>query len=41
MLVRSEGVIDQSFVGEEDLEIDVLLYGEPMKVMEDGSNVFS
>ena len=32
----------QGFVGdEEDLEVDALLYGEPVKLTEDGCDVFS
>lgn len=32
----------QGFVGdEEDLEVDALLYGEPVKLTEDGGDVFS
>lgn len=36
------GEVIQSFAGdEEDLEVDVLLYGEPVSVTEDRSDVFT
>ena len=36
------GKVVQGFVGgEEDLEVDALLYGEPVELTEDGCDVFS